>query len=511
MSEPEPKAEPTPQREAHGYAQRVAGLEAEILRYEGALASFRYRLHQREQGLLVLAELQQAVGEDLPLAALLEQVAHAVNERMGMDRTIVLAPSDAPPLYAPVQWAGYPDSASAALGALELEVPPDAPGGALLVNAATPADPTIDRLRKALGLPFFVCTPIGTGPSAVGLLLTGRLVEEAPARPPLDKGDEETVQAIAGLVFAFEQAREVAELKVDRERRRLEVLKARELTETRRRLRETQAKLVEQDRLASLGRLTAGVAHEIKNPLNFVNNFAAISVELVDEIAALIGTLRGGAGGAWADIEGLLADLRVNAARIEQHGRRADDIVRAMLLHSRADEGDRRAVDLNALVEEHLDLAYHGIYAEAPGFRVRIGRDYAEGLGPVEVVPRDVGRVLLNLLSNAFHAVRERAEHEGGAYEPAVTVATAWDGDHVEVRITDNGPGIPEGVRAKVFEPFFTTKPPGMGTGLGLSLSHDLVTRGHGGTLEVESDGRSGTTFVVTLPRAHRATPQGPR
>ncbi|HLA63505.1 MAG TPA: ATP-binding protein, partial [Rhodothermales bacterium] len=375
----------------------------------------------------------------------------------------------------------------------------------LLVNAATPASPAVDHLREALGLPFFVCTPIGTGPSAVGLLFTGRTVEEAPDRPPLDKGDVVTVQAIAGLVFACEQAREVAELKVERERRRLEAREVRELTEARRRLQETQAALVEQDRLASLGRLTAGVAHEIKNPLNFVNNFAAISVELVDEIAALFSASGGGL--ERSEIGDLLADLRANVSRIEEHGRRADAIVRSMLMHSRADAAEQREVDLNALVEEHVDLAYYGIFAEVPGFEVHIARDYAEGLGSVEVVPQDVGRVLINLLGNAFSAVRERAEREGEGYAPVVTVSTRDVGDHVEIRIADNGPGIPEDVRAKVFEPFFTTKPPGMGTGLGLSLSHDLVTRGHGGRLEVESDGRSGTTFVVTLPRVRVVTP----
>ncbi len=503
MPAPEPNDRPARRSGPGACEEELETLRADVLRYEAVMASSRYRVHQREQGILVLAELQRAMGEDLALAALLERVVGAVNQRMGMDRTVVLVSADTPGRYTPVEWAGFPAAADQRLDELELDLPSAMPGDAegLLVNAATGGSALAERVLDALGLPYFVCTRIGTGPSAVGLLLTGRLVEEAGSRPPLDHGDLVTAQAVAGLVFAFEQAREVAELKVDRERRRLEVRKARELSDAHRRLQETQAALVEQNRLASLGRLTAGVAHEIKNPLNFITNFAGLAVELVDELAAVLSASSAAGGGQTQEVRDLLADLRLNTERIAQHGHRADTVVRSMLMHSRADDGDRRAVDLNALVDEHVELAYHAAFAEAPGFHVRIVRSYADDLAPVAVVPQEMGRVMLNLLGNAFHAVRERIGTDGPNYEPLVTVATAGDDDHVEIRVTDNGAGIPEEIRAKVFEPFFTTKPPGMGTGLGLSLSSELVTRGHGGTLEVESDGQSGTTFVVTLPR----------
>jgi signal transduction histidine kinase len=262
-------------------------------------------------------------------------------------------------------------------------------------------------------------------------------------------------------------------------------------------LKATQAQLVQQEKLASLGSLTAGIAHEIKNPLNFVNNFAEVNEELADELRE---AYEADPDIKLADLLDVLGDLKQNAGVIAQHGRRADAIVKSMMQHASGGQGRREKTDVNALVSEYLDLAYHGKRATLPGFNVEIIRSLGEEAGTLEIVPQEMGRVLLNLLNNAFDAVHERAQTENGAYVPTVEVSTRRVGDRVEIRVSDNGPGIPPEVRERVFEPFFTTKPAGGGTGLGLSLSYDIVTQGHGGTLTLEGEPGAGAIVVVALP-----------
>ena len=266
-------------------------------------------------------------------------------------------------------------------------------------------------------------------------------------------------------------------------------------------LRRTQDRLVQTEKLASLGQLTAGIAHEIKNPLNFVNNFSDLSAELVEELAAAVapGRLTMEAG-LREEIEELTATLRGNLGKIAQHGRRADSIVRNMLLHSRAGEGEARPADLNALAAEALNLAYHGARAAQPDFAVALEQALDPAVGTVEVFPQEITRVLLNLVGNGFYAARRRAAEEPG-HAPALRLATRDLGAEVEIRVRDNGAGIPEALRERIFQPFFTTKPAGEGTGLGLSLSHDIVVKQHGGRLELESRPGAFTEFVVTLPR----------
>ncbi|WP_456425609.1 tetratricopeptide repeat protein [Rhodocaloribacter sp.] len=273
--------------------------------------------------------------------------------------------------------------------------------------------------------------------------------------------------------------------------------RAREIESAYTRLKATQQQLIQAEKMASLGALTAGIAHEIKNPLNFVNNFAELNEELVDELSDALADDR---HLSRDDLLDVLADLKQNAAIIAHHGKRADGIVRAMMQHARGGSGGREAIDLNALVREYAGLAYHGKRAQMPEFNVEIVTDFDEALGVVEVAPQEMGRVLLNLLGNAFDAVHEHAARSNGVYAPKVIVSTRRLGDHVEIRVADNGPGIAPEVRDRIFEPFFTTKPTGSGTGLGLSLSYDIVTQGHGGTLTVESTPGKGATFVVTLP-----------
>ena len=278
--------------------------------------------------------------------------------------------------------------------------------------------------------------------------------------------------------------------------------RTRELAASLENLRTTQDRLVQTQKLASLGQLTAGIAHEIKNPLNFVNNFSAVSAELIDELqqaltgANLDNKLR-------AEISDIADTLRGNLDKVVQHGKRADAIVKNMLQHSREGSGEHRPVDINALVEESLNLAYHGARAEKQGFTITLERSLDPAAGAADVFPQDITRALLNLISNGFYAAtRRKTEANGGDYEPTLTAATKNLGDRVEIRIRDNGTGIPPEVKEKIFNPFFTTKPAGEGTGLGLSISHDIVVKQHGGSIEVDTEPGEFSEFRIILPRA---------
>ena len=267
-------------------------------------------------------------------------------------------------------------------------------------------------------------------------------------------------------------------------------------------LKLAQANLVQAEKMASLGQLTAGIAHEIKNPLNFVNNFASLSVELLDDLketaAPAFATLD---GDARADVEDLAETLTGNLKKIEEHGKRADGIVRSMLEHSRGSSSERRAVDISELVDEALNLAYHGARAQDQNFNVTLERDFAPDIAPVTLAPQDMTRVLLNLIGNGFYAARKRREAGVADFEPTLKVATRDLGDAVEFRVRDNGIGISPDIRDKLFQPFFTTKPTGEGTGLGLSITWDVVTKAHAGTITVDSEPGDHTEFTVTLPR----------
>src|SRR5262245_15396026 len=277
--------------------------------------------------------------------------------------------------------------------------------------------------------------------------------------------------------------------------------RTRELAKSLEELRTTQDRLVQTQKLALLGQLTAGIAHEIKNPLNFVNNFSGISAELIDELRD---TLKGLPfdDKARATINDLTDTLRANLDKVVQHGKRADAIVKNMLLHSREGSGEHRVVDINAIVEESLNLAYHGARAERQGFNITLERSLDPTAGEVDVFPQDITRVLLNLISNGFYAATQRkAEADGGDYEPILAAATKNLGDRVEIRIRDNGTGISPEVKEKMFNPFFTTKSAGEGTGLGLSISHDIVVKQHGGSIDVETTPGEFTEFRIILPR----------
>ena len=277
--------------------------------------------------------------------------------------------------------------------------------------------------------------------------------------------------------------------------------RTRELAASLENLRTAQDRLIQTEKLASLGQLTAGIAHEIKNPLNFVNNFAALSAELTDELNDVLKPLAF-AGKAREEIDELTGMLKDNLEKVVQHGKRADSIVKNMLLHSREGSGEHRPADINALLDESLNLAYHGARAEKPAFNVTLQRDFDATAGTIEVFPQEITRVFLNLIANGFYAVAKRkAETANSGFDPILSAATRNLGDTVEIRIRDNGTGIPTEVKDKMFNPFFTTKPAGEGTGLGLSMSHDIIVKQHGGSIDVATEPGQFTEFTIMLPR----------
>ena len=259
-------------------------------------------------------------------------------------------------------------------------------------------------------------------------------------------------------------------------------------------LKSAQAQLVHAEKMASLGELTAGIAHEIKNPLNFVNNFSEISGELLDEMKTELENKNK------EEVLELIENLKQNLEKINQHGKRADAIVKGMLLHSRGTSGEKTLTDINDLLDQYVNLAYHGMRAQNKEFNITIEKDYDETLEKINVIPQDISRVFLNIINNACYAAYDRKKKSRNDFNPILKVSTRNIKDKVEIKIGDNGNGIPADILDKIFQPFFTTKPTGEGTGLGLSLSYDIVTKLHGGELKVETKTGKGSEFIILLP-----------
>ena len=295
-----------------------------------------------------------------------------------------------------------------------------------------------------------------------------------------NEGDEDTWSANELKERNKELERKVAERTEDL-RISLENLKA------------TQSQLIQSEKMASLGELTAGIAHEIQNPLNFVNNFSEVSNELIDEMMEEIDH------NDLEEVKAIAGDVKQNLDKINHHGKRADAIVKGMLQHSRSSDGKKEITDINALADEYLRLAYHGLRAKDKTFNATLKTDFDDNIGKVNIAAQDIGRVILNLITNAFYVIDEKKKSSAENYEPTVTVSTHKEGNKLEIKVADNGNGIPEKVLDKIFQPFFTTKPTGQGTGLGLSLSYDIV-KAHGGELRVETKEGEGTTFIINLP-----------
>ena len=317
-------------------------------------------------------------------------------------------------------------------------------------------------------------------------------------RPFTDKQIELVTTFADQAAIAIENARLFEEVQT----------RTQELSHSLEELRAAQDRLIQTEKLASLGQLTAGIAHEIKNPLNFINNFSALSVELVNELGEVVAPALLD-DKARAEADDLARLLKGNLEKVVQHGKRADLIVKNMLLHSREGSTERRLVNLNGLVEECLNLAYHGARAENQEFKINLERSFDPTVGRVNLFPQEITRVLLNLISNGFYAATKRkAETKLNGYEPTLAAATKNLGDRVEIKIWDNGGGIPDEVRDKIFNPFFTTKPPGEGTGLGLSLSHDIIVKQHAGSIEVDTRPHEFTEFRVTIPHTAATSKQ---
>lgn len=354
--------------------------------------------------------------------------------------------------------------------------------------AAADEYPRGAELAREMGFRTAMAVPLMREGVAIGCILVRR--DEV---RPFSPRQIELLRTFADqAVIAIENSRLFEEVQA----------KTRELETSLVDLTAAQTRLIQSEKLASLGQLTAGIAHEIKNPLNFVNNFADLSSELVEEIEEAL------AAGETVDpkvrdeVAEISAVLKANLAKIVQHGRRADSIVKNMLSHSRESGGERRMVDVNAIVEEALNLAYHGARAEKPGFNIKLERSFDPAVGQIELYPQEFTRVLLNLIGNGFYAAnKKRLDNASDGFEPILRVTTKAYPDKLKLKIWDNGTGIPNDVKARIFEPFFTTKPTGDGTGLGLSLSHDIVVKQHGGKLDVITEAGFYTEFIVTLPR----------
>jgi two-component system, NtrC family, sensor kinase len=430
------------------------------------------------------------------LRVVLQTLVESAARLSEADKTQILRPSESEHGFYPAASYGYtqeyndylskltfPPSREGVVGRVQLERKP-----VQIVDVLADPDYALLETQRLGGFRTHLGVPLLREGNPIGVLVVSRVT----VKPFTEKQIELLTTFADQAVIAIENVRLFESVQT----------RTRELAESLEHLRTTQDRLVQTQKIASLGQLTAGIAHEMKNPLNFVNNFSTLSAELVDE---LNDTLKGlpFSNDARAQLNELTETLHENLEKVVHHGRRADAIVKNMLLHSRESSSEHRRVDINGIVEESLKLAWHGARAEKQGFEIAIERSLDPTAGEVDMFPQDVTRALLNVIANGFYAASKRKTEAGsGAYEPKLAASTRSLGDRVEVRIRDNGTGMPPDVKEKMFDPFFTTKPAGEGTGLGLSISHDIIVKQHAGAIEVETRPGEFTEVRVILPRS---------
>ena len=473
-------------------AQAVIAIENTRLLHE--LQARTGELAQSVGELRALGEVTQAVNSTVDLETVLTTIVAKATQLSSTEAGAIYEVDDSDQEFRLRATYGLEEATAAALRERHIRMGEGVMGQAALRRTPVQvpdiqSDPsgTIDIIVRA-GFRALLIVPLLSTDKVVGALVVRR-------RQPgeFSKGTIELLQTFgAQSVLAIQNARLFESVEA----------RTRELASSLDDLRTAQDRLVQTEKLASLGQLTAGIAHEIKNPLNFVNNFSSVSVELIDELREALAAAKLDSK-LQAEISEIADMLQGNLDKVVQHGKRANSIVKNMLLHSRQGSGEHRPMDINAIVEESLNLAYHGARAEKQGFNITLQKSFDPTAGEVDLFPQEITRVLLNLISNGFYAATKRkAEQNGGEYEPILAAATKDLGDRVEIRIRDNGTGIPPDVKERMFNPFFTTKPAGEGTGLGLSISHDIIVKQHRGSIEVETQPGQFTEFKIVLPRS---------
>ena len=498
----------------HGYlrwgaAAKVAAMDA---RYVDVLPRDAQRATEGTSGaaldLMAVMKASRAISGEIVLGELLRKLMSTVVENAGAQRGLLVLKGDHEVIVEAggeassadqIQVSEAPIEARSDVSLAIVRYVERTRESVVLGDAANAgqfrSDPYVSQVRPK----SILCLPVVEQQKLVGILyLENNLVANAftPERCKV----LELLASQAAISLENARLYDTLESRVQVRTRELSTSNE-ELSRALTRLKETQKQLIMQEKLASLGALTSGIAHEIKNPLNFINNFAELTVGLVDDLgASVLGQQARLDPGSVAMIEEIVADLRQNAAKINEHGKRADSIVSAMLEHARSGVGERRDVDVNALLAEYANLAYQGFRSQDSAFNVTIETSYDPGVGLLRIVPQEIGRVFLNLMNNACYAARARRLRLGERFSPTLRLTTRLAGDKVEIRVRDNGDGIPPAVREKIFNPFFTTKPAGEGTGLGLSISYEIV-QSNGGTLAVDTVPGSFTEFIITLPQ----------
>ena len=489
---------------------------ARLLIAETNASRSRQLIEQKTRGFSLLSRMSSDFLATAEPAYLTRVLAGHLNSILNMKRTIVLMRETPGSRFRILASAGYSDAEQKRLQAIDFHLPRHIDNARRIVSTLSPLAEADRQTFAALDIPYFIAIPIIAEEELKALIVTGRMREQRPFSPPLNLSDMDTLRAIGGFFGAYlaryalierdrEQSRDrIAEVERLVTQRTAEIERQRGLLdESLRELHETQQRLIMREKLASLGQLVTGIAHEIRNPLNFVNNFSDLSLELVMEIEELIEEFMVQAPvETREEFDDLFQTLRSNLGIIANHGKRAASIVRNMLQHARDDNGRSEIADINSLLTESLEFAYHIERAQDKQFDVVITRDLDPDIKLLNIVPQQVSRVFVNLLTNAFSAMKKRIFESDPDYSPMLTVTTRRLTQEVEVRMRDNGTGIPADIRPKIFSPFFTTKSPGEGTGLGLSLCYDIIVNAHGGAIEIESEENAFTEVIIRLPLA---------